>query len=91
MKIVWTRQALFDLERLHGFLAPVSPRAAAKVYRKLKDATQLFAEHPQAGSPVHGYSNREIRRKVVGRYEIRYEVLQDHIRILNLWHTFEDR
>lgn len=91
MRLVWTNRALNDLDRLHAFLVGENPRAARDVVRKLISNVGVFAEHPQIGSRVQGFDGRDIRRMIVSHYEIRYEVLEDHIRVLSLWHTFEDR
>jgi ParE toxin of type II toxin-antitoxin system, parDE len=40
---------------------------------------------------VPRYSSRDVRRFIVGQYEIRYEVTDNAIIIVRLWHTREDR
>ncbi len=37
------------------------------------------------------YEQSEVRRVVVGHYEIRYEIAAETIVIIRLWHTREDR
>jgi len=37
------------------------------------------------------YHPREIRRFLIGPYELRYEIAGDDIYLLNLWHGREDR
>ena len=39
-----------------------------------------------------GFEPREMRRLIVGQYELRYDVIEDvTVVILRLWHTREDR
>lgn len=91
VQIIWTRHALGDLGRLHAFLEPVNPAAAAAVFVKLSSAPDLLLNQPRIGSPIPGFAPRDVRRWLVGDYELRYEVAQDAIWILSLWHTREDR
>jgi hypothetical protein len=37
------------------------------------------------------FEPREVRRILVGKYEMRYEIQESTIYILRLWHTREDR
>jgi len=91
MRVVWTGRASQDLARVRDFLIPINPSAALKVVRALRAATLKLAENPRVGAPVERYSPREIRRLIVGGYEIRYEVTGNAILIVRLWHTREDR
>ena len=40
---------------------------------------------------VSGVEPREVRRLIVGNYEMRYEQTEGGAVILRLWHTREDR
>ena len=91
MEVIWTAKALSDLTRLHDFLAPVNRRAAAGVVQSLAAAPTRLLEHPRIGQRLEQFEPREVRRLLVGQYEIRYEISQSIIYILRLWHTREDR
>ena len=91
MKLTWTSKAAGDLARLHDFLAPVNRRAAAQVLQSLARAARRLLEHPRIGERVERYQPREVRRILVGRYEVRYEVRASSVTILRVWHTREDR
>jgi len=87
----WTGKALSDLARLYDFLAPANQRAAARVVRSLTEAPARLLEHPRLGEKLEEFAPREVRRILVGRYEIRYEIAVDTVYVLRLWHTREDR
>ena len=87
----WASKALSDLTRLYEFLAPVNQPAAARAVQALTAAPARLLEHPRIGERLDEFSPREIRRIVVGRYEMRYEIQASTIYILRLWHTREDR
>jgi plasmid stabilization system protein ParE len=87
----WTSRALSDLVRLHEFLAAVNPAAAAKIVQSLTSGVRRLAEHPRLGERLDPYAPREVRRILIGRYEMRYEIQGHDIYVLRIWHTREDR
>ena len=91
MKIRWTGKASSDLVRLHEHLRPVAPEAAARVVQQLARAPEKLLDFPRLGEKLEGFEPREVRRIVVGSYELRYEVDGPTIFILRLWHSRENR
>ncbi len=91
MRIEWSDDAIADLSRLHDFLENVNPAAAAKLILSLTAAPERLIDHPRLGERVERYLPREVRRLVVGRYEMRYELAGAMITVLHIWHTREDR
>lgn len=91
MRVVWTNKAVGDVARLHEFLAPVNGVAAARVVRSLTTAAQRLQDKPRIGEKLEQYEPREVRRILVGSYEMRYEVRSPTIFILRVWHTREAR
>lgn len=47
--------------------------------------------NPRIGERLEEFEPREVRRILVGKYEMRYELQESMIYILRLWHTREDR
>jgi plasmid stabilization system protein ParE len=91
MQLRWTSHALDDLERLYEFLEPANPRAAARAVQALVAAPTRFLKHPRIGERLDEFGPREVRRIVVGPYEIRYEIQCATITVLRLLHGREDR
>ncbi len=91
MKIRWTRKASSDLARLHAHLYPVAPAAAARVVQQLAHAPDRLLDYPRIGEKLEAYAPREVRRIIVGDYEMRYEIAAGTIFILRLWHCREGR
>ncbi len=91
MKLLWSSKASADLMRLHEFLHPVAPEAAAKVVQSLASAPKRLLDFPRIGEKLAAYEPREVRRITVGHYELRYEIANDTIVVLRLWHVREDR
>jgi plasmid stabilization system protein ParE len=91
MALHWSPESLGDLERLYAFLEPVNPAVAATAVQELVAAAEVLREHPRMGERLGRYSPREVRRLIVSRYELRYEVVEAHIYILRMWRTRETR
>ena len=91
MKITWTSKASSDLVRLHEHPRPVAPEAAARVVQQLARAPDRLLDYPRIGEKLAAYEPREIRRIIVGNYELRYEIADATIFILRLWHSRENR
>jgi len=91
MDLKWTNKAVSDLARLYEFLAPVDQRAAARTVQKLAAAPKKLITNPRIGDRLEEFEPREVRRILVGHYEMRYEIDSSTIFVLRLWHTREDR
>ena len=91
MALRWTQAAYGDLKRIHQFLEPVSPAAAARSVSAVVARVRRIPAQPRLGDKVSGFEDREVRRVLVQKYEIRYEVAGSDIFILRVFHTREDR
>lgn len=91
MELKWSSKGLSDLARLYGFLAPVNPVAATRVVQSLTAASSGLLVNPRIGERLEEFNPREVRRFLVGNYEMRYEIQDGIIYILRIWHTREDR
>jgi plasmid stabilization system protein ParE len=91
MNLRWTSRAAFDLERLYTFLVDKSPPAAERAKALLSRAPDRLLDFPRVGARLEQFEGREVRRLIVGDYEIRYEIIDQTIWVLQLWHGREDR
>ena len=91
MELKWTSKALSDLARLYAFLAPVNKSAAACTVQSLTAVSTHLLGNPRIGERLEEFEPREVRRILVGHYEMRYEIQESIIYVLRLWHTREDR
>jgi plasmid stabilization system protein ParE len=57
----------------------------------LTTAPTRLLEQPRIGERLEEFKPREVRRIMVGRYEIRHELTASTLYVLRLWHTREDR
>ena len=91
MRVQWTSKALSDLARLHEFLAAVNRPAAARVVKSLVSTPSGLAVNPRIGEKLDEFAPAEVRRILVGQYEMRYEIKGSTVFVLRLWHTREQR
>ena len=91
MEIKWTRKAVSDVTRLYEFLAQVNKSAAAYVVQDLARAPGAVLASPRIGEQLDEFESHEVRRIIVGQYEMRYEVREGVLYILRFWHTREGR
>ncbi len=91
IEVKWTARAVSDLLRVHEFLEPLNPQAAAKTVQSLTNAALRLSAHPRIGRRLRQYDPREVRRLVIAHYEIRYELRRSTIYVLRVWHTRENR
>jgi addiction module RelE/StbE family toxin len=87
LKIIFSPQAIADLESVVRFIAKDNPEAAVRVGNALIDRASILENFPLLGSP---YPKRPGVRKLVSRpYVIFYRVrLEDNsVDILRYWHA----
>lgn len=87
----WTSKAHADIVRVHDFLQPVNPIAAGRVVRQLVAGIKRIPTHPRLGARLSEFNPREVRKLLVGDYEVRYAILDTDIYVLRIFHTREDR
>jgi toxin ParE1/3/4 len=92
--ILFSSDALSDIERVRSFLELRNPQAASRAIRAIWTALERLESTPHLGQPT---KDRDIRQIVVrfGRrgYIVRYRVLSpdDAILVTRVWHGREAR
>lgn len=90
-QVVYSRNALANLERVFDFLARNDPGAAVAAARAIRSAIETLSRHPLIGRPV-GHRLRELvisfgRTGYVALY--RFAPARDEVRVLALRHQRE--
>src|SRR5579862_2766391 len=84
LRVVWAPKTVREVARIHDYIAPFNPRAAAHLADQLFEAGNSLAFNPNRGRPVPGKPWREL--VIVYPYIIRYQVVGDVVRILRVRH-----
>jgi len=91
MRLHYTDAFQNDLGRMYDFLVEKNPVAARRTVWNLRQSPGKLLSFPRMGQRLSIYHPREVRRFLIGPYELRYEIAGDDIYLLNLWHGREDR
>ena len=90
-KVIYSDEALADLERIIEFLLESSPAAAAAALSQIRSAVTILEAHPRVGRRIDAH-----RRELVITYGAagylalyRHDVPQDVVRVLRLRHQRE--
>jgi plasmid stabilization system protein ParE len=51
-KLIWTPEALADVQRLYRFLAPKDANAAQRAVQAIRAGVKILAQRPRIGRPV---------------------------------------
>ena len=62
-----------------------------RAVQRLITGAKRIAGHPRIGVRLAEFEPREVRRLILGDHELRYEVRDDELVILRIWHVHEDR
>lgn len=85
-KVIFSPQAIADLEAVVQFIARENPEAAARVGKALIDRVAILENFPLIGSPYPKYpgARRLVSRPYVIFYRFREQ--ENFIDILRYWH-----
>ena len=83
MRIVWSRQAVDQLEDIHAWIAADNQVAAARVEADIRRRVENLAATPFAGLPGRAKGTREL---IARPFIIVYAVLDDTIPIFAIRH-----
>lgn len=85
-KIIWSPDALEDIEAIGKYIARDSPFYAESTIQKIFEAPQPLAQHPQLGRVVPEIGTESIRELFVFQYRVIYEIKVNEIHILTVIH-----
>ena len=86
MKIVWTRPALENFEKIIDFIAEDSLFFANKFSEQVFQLIEKLTKFPKMGKKVIEEKDENIRELVYNHYRIIYEIKQNEIIIYNIIH-----
>lgn len=89
MKVIWTATARNDRRLIVEYLSNLNPIAAVHLEEMLVLAADNLATFPYRGRPGLVQGTRELA--ALPPYLMIYEVEENLVRILRIWHTAQDR
>jgi plasmid stabilization system protein ParE len=91
--VIWTANAIADLDRYLAFLQSVNPQAAQKAARKIRNAGQSLSTSPRRCPAIQNAQGLRKMNVTLGRYGvvIHYIIFEDDVIILQVYHGRENR
>jgi plasmid stabilization system protein ParE len=91
-QLIWSPQALLDVQRLYRFLAPKNQDAAKRAVTAIRQSVKVLSLQPGMGRPVEGMDN-EFRDWIIdfgdSGYVARYRSEVEKVIILAVRHQKE--
>ena len=90
LKLIWTEQALSDLEEIEAFIAIDNPRAATRVAKQVYRDALVLRRNPYLGRIGQIAGTRELiihDLPYLLVYEVHSQRVAQHVRILAVFHT----
>lgn len=88
VRLIWTDQAIDDLEDIGDYIAETSERYAKRTVQKLYEKTDILKSYPRSGRIVAEKGAENVRELIEGSYRIIYEIKSsDLIYILTIHHS----
>lgn len=92
MRLVYSEQAVADLERLRVFIAQHSPEAASRIGGELVERIEHLKLFPEMGRRVEQAPDPDtVRDAIFGNHVVRYVFYRQTVAILRVWHHYEFR
>jgi len=85
-RVIWTEQALDDLDTICQFIARDAPRYAELFAARVFRATERLERFPRSSRAVPELGRPEIREVIVHGYRIIYRLFPDEVAILTVHH-----
>jgi len=90
VKIIWSENALEDIELISEFISKDSSDRAALFVSRLIDATDKLSQYPNSGRVIPEVKNEEYREVIYGAYRIMYKLKLNEVLILAVIHSARD-
>lgn len=88
--LVWSPEALEDIEAIAAYIERDSPWYAKAVASKIVETAQAIPEYPELGRAVPEIGDAAIRERLIHRYRLIYRVESDRIVVAAVIHGRQD-
>lgn len=85
--IVWSPEALSDLQAIHTYVSEDSARYADLVVRRIVAAVEQLGRYPESGRIVPERDDRALREVVVAPYRVVYRARENLVEIVTVFRS----
>jgi plasmid stabilization system protein ParE len=89
-KIIWSENAVQDIEQISEFISKDSSDRAALFVGRLIDVTEKLSQYPNSGRIIPEVKKEEYREVIYGAYRIMYKLEPNQVLILAVIHSARD-
>ena len=89
-EVVWTLEALDDLESIGAFHERTSAVYASALVERLYESVEILESHPRMGRKVPEIDHDLVREMIVERYRVVYQLFRGRIEIVAVLHSRQD-
>ena len=87
MRIIWTRQAVEDVEAIKAYVGRDSLRYAAMLVERLVAAVGRLDSFPQSGRVVPEVRDECLREVIHGNYRLVYRLEAETVKVITVYHV----
>lgn len=88
--VIWTTEALRDLDGAAEYIARDSGRYAAAFIRRVREVVRSVQRFPESGASVLEIDDPAIRKVFAFSYRVIYQASSNAITVLRIIHTARD-
>ena len=88
--LVWSKNSRNDLKGIHSFISKDSKYYANSFVEKVNQSVKKLKNFPKIGREVPEYQDAKIREIIFHNYRIIYQITEQDINILTVFHTSRD-
>jgi toxin ParE1/3/4 len=86
-QVVWSDEAVGDLERISQYIEHDSPSYARATVRRILESTRKLAIFPRIGRVVPELADEDFRELLVHNYRVIYRIEDDVVTIAAIAHS----
>ena len=88
--LIWSETSKNDLKDIYSYIAQDSRHYAKSLINKINQSAKKLKYYPEIGRVVPEYQNLTIREIIFQNYRIIYQISENKIFILTVFHTSRD-
>lgn len=89
-EVVWTEEALKDLESIGAFHERTSIAYTSALVERLYRSVEVLREYPRIGRKVPEIDHDLVRELIVERYRVVYQLFRERVEIVAVLNTRQD-
>ena len=86
-RVIWTRQAIEDVEAIRAYVARDSARYAALLVERIVASVGRLESFPESGRVVPEVGDGSLREIIYGAYRIVYRVQSELVEVVAVHHA----